>query len=349
MQTSVPSTATSGILNHDPGTVSIGCAENQNDIRVISDDAMDSAGFVRFEVPETPRWSIGFLYHDVSGGDLGDDTYSFTIIESAGPNDIFAVHQAMVDGTHMHTLPSVRVTRMVLRTGWNELAFRTSSDGSFLRLNDETVIEVPASQLARRFGWSRLCVGFAAAEEEPYSMRYSDLRTRFVREGVNGSFNHDGHVDEVECPSSTMDQAHFASNATESWIVLDFVAPVVQQWSLGLRVNSLDELISMTSIHFDGVSPYALHESYNDGIFGDRIVELIPGSLINFGTDRGNRLEFDTTSRGSSLFLNGVKLLHAPSLEETRQPGEVQLCANLYAFEREPYMIHYSNLWAWAE
>ena len=355
---------------HDPGTASIGCAENQNDLRVISDNAMDSAGFVRFEVPDARRWSIGFLYHDVAGGDLSSDTYSLTIVDSAGPNDIFAVHVARVDGILVSNLPSVRITSSLLRIGWNELAFRTSSEGTFLRLNDETVIEVPASQLARRTGWSRLCVGFDAAEEEPYLIRYSDLRTRFVREGISGSLTHGGSRDGSfePCLTSTSPPLYIASNATDSWIVLDFNLPDTVNmpdttgWNLAFAYH--DDAFDADGVYSGGYS-MALVSSSNISDTQYSVVHYMldsetnrfnqirppewpPGPRLNIGLGSKNRLELETSQYGTLIFVNGEKVSEVPSSELRPIKGAVRLCAT-YRGLPESYEIVVTDLWAWAD
>ena len=59
--------------------------------------------------------------------------------------------------------------------GRNILEFETSANGSWLRLNGEKILEVPASDLTRREGTTKLCVGLIRGEEEPYTISYADL------------------------------------------------------------------------------------------------------------------------------------------------------------------------------
>ena len=347
--TAVPSTGTSGVLVHDPSDGFIGCSNNRYSATVISDATIDSAAYLRFEVPNVRQWSVGFLYHNTETKGSASAIY----IYSKGPNDIFARHISRSDGIEVHNPPSERVTRPVLRTGrgqWNELAFRTSSDGSFLRLNDETVIEVPASQLIRRYGRSALCVGFHFTEDVQYSVRYSDLRTRFAREGVSGNLTHsDPNDGKIECPSSTSDNAYIARYATDSWVALDFVAPNVDKWSIGFVYHNAAGRQSRMIVGADGQSYVVEHVNHDGGDFYGKLVELVPGSSIKTGYREKNRLEFETTRHGSSLLLNGEPVLDVPSSRLDRRRGSARLCVSLYAGESEPYTIYFSDLWAWAD
>jgi len=326
------------------------CAGNLDEATVISHGTIDSAAFVRFEVPDVARWSIGFMYHEVDS-----DSYSVTHISTASRDDIFADHVTKRDGRWVHvSLPVGRIDLSVLRTGpgqRNELSFRTSSDGSFLRLNDEIVIEVPASQLIRRNGRSRLCVGFLAGEDEPYSMRYWDFRKRFARARVSGSLTHSGNHEDrrIVCPMITTDHAFLSDHATDSWVVLDFVAPDVGNWSIALVHQDRWSNNSRTVIQRNGNLYYVYHTNFDDGQFHDGVIERVPGSSVNRGFGETNRLEFETTEYGTSLFLNGEKVLDVPSVTVTRRLGSVRLCTGLYEEELEPYTIRYSNLWAWTD
>ena len=60
-------------------------------------------------------------------------------------------------------------------------------------------------------------------------------------------------------------------------------------------------------------------------------------------------MEFETTLHGSSLFLNGDKVLDVLSSHVGRRLSSVSLCTNLYVGETEPYTVRFSNLWAWAD
>lgn len=345
VSSAVQHTGTSGELVHDPYYRRIGCAEDRYDSTVISHDSINSAAFVRFEVPDVQQWSIGFVYHNIGGGHD-----SATVISSNGPDDTFGRHWARRNGEIERDPLAERVTSSVFRTGWNELAFRTSADGSFLRLNDETVIEVPASQLIRRSGWSQLCVGFHSREDEPYSIRYSDLRTRFAREGVSGSLTYSGYDDgDVRCPMNATNHAHLALKATDSWVVLDFIAPEVEKWSVGFVYHNDDGESSRSIISWNSYSYYAEHVNRLNGDLERGGAERIPDSLINMGSGTKNRLEFETTRRGSVLVLNGQMVLTVPGAQLGRRQGSVRLCAAFYSGEPMPYTIRFSDLWAWVE
>ncbi len=347
--TPVPSLGISGTLMHDPSGGFIGCSNNRYSSTVISDGTIDSAAFARFLVPDVREWSIGFVYHDPLDTDGASDTVTY--IASYGPNSVYAGHWVRSNGEYVHQPPSERIQPSILRTsrgGWNELSFRTTSDGSFLRLNDETVIEVPASQLIRRFGWSELCIGFLIAEGNPYSVRYKDLRTHFAREGVSGSVSHPVPDDlRVECPTYTSDTAYIKRNATDSWFVLDFTVPYVEKWSFGIIHHGVGERNSRTYISSSGVLNFARHQTYEDGEFFDGPQEFIPSFRLTAGEKV--RLEFETTDLGNSMYLDGSKILDVPSNDLTRRHGSTRLCTGLINGETEPYTIRFTNLWAWAD
>ena len=346
--TVTPSTGgVTGVLVHDPYDDSIGCSQNSHDATVISGDTIDSAAFLRFEVPDVREWSIGFLYHDPAER----STDSATLIWSDGPGDVYARHWTRQSGEEVHEPSSERIGRNVLKTGsgqWNELSFRTTSRGTFLRLNDASAIEVPATQLSRRIGWSQLCVGFHSSENDPYSIRYRDLRTRFAREGGSGSLSHSIPDDgKVECPDYTSEIAYIARNATDSWFVVDFTVPNVDRWSFGVIYHGIDGRNSRSYIYRNGTSNYADHTTYADGEFSDEPREFIAPSRLTAGSRV--RLEFETTANGSSLYLDSKNVLDVAGANLTRRIGSVQLCAGLISGETEPYTIRFSDLWAWAE
>ena len=345
--TVLPSTiGVSGVLVQDPDDGLIGCSSDGYAATVISDNAIDSAAFLRFEVPNVREWSIGFLYHEND-----DDSFSSTLIWSDGPNDVFARHWTRLNGVKVDDLPSERINRNVLRSGrgqFNELSFVTSARGSVLRLNDEEVISVPASQLTRRVGWNQLCVGFHSSEDEPYSIRYRDLRTRFTREGGSGSLSHSLPDDgKVECPDFTTESAYISRYATDSWFVLDFTVPNVERWSFGVIYHGIEGWNSRTYINRNGNSHSARHSTYENREFKDGPLVYLSSGLLTAGATV--RLEFETTSLGSKMYLDGSKILDIPGPDLTRRPGSVRLCAGLISGETDPYTIHFSNLWAWAE
>ena len=345
VSSAVQHTGTSGELVHDPVDRRIGCVENRYDATVISRSSIDSAAFVRFQIPDVQRWSIGFVYHNIGGGHD-----SATIISSNGSDDTYARHWARRNGEMERGPLAEQVMNSALDTGWNELAFRASADGSFLRLNDETVIEVPASQLIRRGGWSQLCVGFHSREDDEYSIQYSDLRTRFTREGVSGSLTHSDSDDgDVACPIDTSNEAHLATQAKDSWGVLDFAVPEVEKWSIGFVYHSDAGMNSRSIISWNGYSYYAEHVSRFNGELERGPDERIPDSLINTASGAKNRLEFETTRSGSVLVLNGQKVLTVPSAQLARRQGSVRLCAAFYSGEPVPYTIRFSDLWSWVE
>ena len=345
--TVVPSTGgVSGVLVHDPDDGFIGCADSRYDPTVISDSTIDSAAFLRFEVPQVREWSIGFIYHDPTDS---SNVGSRTFIWSDEDRDVFARHLVREGDNYPHDPGSEWIPLGTLKTGrgeLNELVFRTSSSGSFLRLNNEIVIEVPTSQLVRKYGWSTLCVGFHSEEDEPYSIRYKDLRTRFAKEGVSGSLTHNGlEEDSITCPARS-ENAYIARSAIDSWVILDFTVPSVEEWSIGLVYHWRSGSNSRAQIVRNGRTGYTRHSTVADGVFDDTPDRHLSASKFNRGR---NTLEFETTVNGSWLRLNGEKVLDVPALLLTRRVGSAELCIELIVDENEIYTIEYSDLWAWTE
>ena len=344
--TAVPSLGISGTLVHNPTVGKIGCPQRRYDMTVIAEDAVNSATFLRFEVPNVRNWSIGFLYHDT-----GDNSFAATLIGGGASNYIFARHWTRQKGVAVHEPPNEWIDPGILRSGrgqFNELSFRTTSRGSSLRLNDEFVLEVPASQLSRSSGRSRLCVGFHSEEDEPYSIRYRDLRTRFARAGVSGSLTHDGVDDgKVECPTYRSADAYIERYATDSWFVLDFIVPHVERWSFGIIYHGVEGRSSISYISSNGFSHYSHHVSYGDGEFSDRLSQFIASNRLTAGEKV--RLEFETTSLGSSMYLNGSMILDVPVGNLTRRIGSTRLCTGFVNTESDRYSIRFTDLWAWAD
>lgn len=334
------------MLVSEPGDGKVDCSRSRYSATVISNTTIDSAAFVRFEIPDVQRWSVGFVYHDI-----GDHSQAATFIWSEGTDELFARHWVRDNGQFIHEKLNLRIDAPPLRVGLNELSFRTSSLGSFLRLNDHTVIEVPAWQLVRRNGSSELCVGFHSEEDELYTIKYSDLRTRFVREGVSGSLVQRGSVEVgLECPTNALDLAHFADFAEDAWVVFDMIIPDVERWSLGFVYNDDTSRNSRTLI--SGSDWYiATHHNYDDGRWVDSVSSSVPEHLIKKGGGAGDRirLEFETTSRGSSLFLNGENVLSVAGSQITRLPSSIKLCTHIYSHEPDGYTIPFFDLWAWTD
>lgn len=154
---------------------------------------------------------------------------------------------------------------------------------------------------------------------------------------------------QIVCPSMLSDNAYFANYVEESWVLLDFIAPEVRSWSLGFLYNVDANIHSQMSLGWNGRTLRVEHVNYKEGGVDDGRVEYVPDGLIENDAIGKVRLEFETTSRGSTLRLNGEKVMHVPSAHVSRQPGGVALCIGLYGGETEPYTIRFSDLWAWAE
>lgn len=348
-----PSTGgVSGVWHNDPNDGFIDCSTNRRAQSVISDSTIDSVAFLRFEAPEAGEWSLGFLYHDP---DEGRELSTVTFLYGDGPRDVRARHWVRDGGEYLHDPPSERIGHGTLKTGageLNELVFRTSSSGSFLRLNDEIVIEVPASQLVRRNGWSRICVGFHTDEEERYSVRYEDLRTRFDKRGVSGSINVAiGDLDDgfIECPDYRWSSGFIADDVIDAWVLMDVVFPTVADWSFGVIYHDTVSGNSRSKVYRSDYSHYTDHTTDNNGNFEDGPLEYISSSRFNSGIVTIDILEFETTANGSWLRLNGKKILDVDSSELKRRTGSIEVCANLLKGEPVPYEITYSDLWAWTD
>lgn len=335
---------------HDPDDGNLGCSTDEKSPTWISSDAIDSSAYLRFEVPDVPRWSIGFAY-------AGPDGWSLTYVHREGPSEMVAQY-ILVKYEYTNVDDQVnRITRpfaeSALRTGRNELSFRVSSDDSFLRLNGETVIEIPASQLLRSRGTTMMCVGFDGEEREPYSIHYSDLRAGFWRDGVSGSLSHSNYdTGSIEC-SRKFDDPAFLGFAEDAWVVLNFVAPDVESWSIGILYNQRGADRSDMRITWNRppILSYVEHVNYESGQFDegghDRPHQYLSPDLINSGPGQTNRLEFETSAHGSSLIVNGMKVLDVPSSRVKKRVGFIRLCIGLYGYESAPYTMHFSDLWAW--
>lgn len=350
--TPAPSTGgVSGVWYNDPRDNNIECSANRRDQSVISDSTIDSAAFLRFEVPDVHQWSIGFIYHDPYGA-KDTDTATFVYASSAG--DIRARHWVRSNGEDIHEPPSERIRHGTLSTGrgeLNELMFRTSASGTLLRLNDEIVIEVPASQLERKNGWSRVCVGFHSGEE-PYSIRYEDLRTRFVKEDVSGNIQvPESDLDDgfITCPDYRWSSGFIADDVIDAWVLMDVVFPTVADWSFGVIYHDTVSGNSRSKVYRSDYSHYTDHTTDNNGNFEDGPLEYISSSRFNSGIVTIDILEFETTANGSWLRLNGKKILDVDSSELKRRTGSIEVCANLLKGEPVPYEITYSDLWAWTD
>ena len=347
-----PSTGVSGVMVHDPHDGSIDCSNDRQDLSVISDSTIDSAAFLRFEVPGVHPWSIGFLYHRP-----GEErnTYAATIVYGNGPDDIRARHWVKGNGEDVHDPPSERINRRLLKTApgeLNELTFRTSSNGSFLRLNDEIVIEVPASQLVRRNGWSKVCVGFHSDEDEQYSIRYEDLRTRFVRSGVSGSLISDGIADgKIDCVGYDDGNHVWSVSATALWGVFDFrVNPSVTKWSIGLLYHDVGDLESGAIVYVrESERVWSRHWNHLNGEWEYPSPRYVRSGTVIGDTPTTHIVEFESASSGTSLWLNGERVLDLDLTKISPRAGGAQICVGFHNDESEPYSIGFSNLWAWTD
>ena len=351
--TTVPSTAgVSGELVHNPRSGSIGCSNDRYPNTVISYHAMDSAAYVEFEVPGVVQWSIGFLYHDP---DTGGTTDSATFIYTNPDGDLFANHWVRVNDEDIGKDELEYIPRNELLRGTgriNELSFRTTSNGSYLRLND-FVFEVPNSKLSRKFGKSQLCVGFWSDEEDPYAISYSNLRTQFELEGSSAELTHDGIDDgQINCPEGVYSDSVISERAIDLWAIFDFVAPdITVEWSIGVLYHNVGEFESATLVYSN--SPYHLgtrHWSHLDGNWeypDEKYVRIDRRLLGNAGSV--NVFEIETSVKGTWLRLNGEKVLSVATADLVRRSGHAQICVGFHNDELEPYEIAISNLWAWAE
>ena len=331
-----------GTLSYRPSDRSFGCASDPNHATVISDNTIDSAAFLRFEVPDTPNWSLGFVYHDPEGS---SNTQTATFIYGDRRGQAYVRHWVRSRGVYEHGPITTRIPTGVLkqRAGQvNELAFRTSSGGTYLRLNDVVVINVPAAELHRLRGWSTVCVGLNADETQRYSIKYTNLRTRFFREGVSGSLT---HRDDQFCPSRLSNPAFLASNATNVWAILDFVVPDVDEWTLGFVYH--DDAASSSNTYVQRLIDrnYATHRLIAEfwpefAAIESNFPRLVPGEVYT--------IEFETSDGGTTLRLDGDPVLVVAGSELIRRRGSASLCVGFSWFD-DPYTLRYSNLWAWTQ
>ena len=341
-----------GVLVHNPDDGVIGCADSRYDRTVISTDMVDSAAFLRFEAPDVSEWSIGFIYHDPEDD---SNSHAATMVYGDGYRGVRARHWVRRDGEDVHDPPSQAIPRGTLKTGpgeLNELVFRTSSDGSFLRLNDEIVIEVPASQLIRRNGWSLLCIGFHSEEDERYSIRYEDLRTRFVREGGSGSLDYDGIDDgQIDCGDDDRGSQVWSTSATALWGMFDFqVQSSIRKWSIGLLYHNIGERESAALVYGDDrVHVGSRHWNHDDGDWEYPSPKFVRSDTAKGRVNTTYTVEFETTSDGTSLWLNGERVLDLDGSDLNPRAGHAQICVGFHNDESEPYSISFSNLWVWTD
>ena len=344
------SSGVSGNFAYNPSTGKIACADSRYARTVVSDSTIDSAAFLRFELPRVREWSIGFIYH---APNEGDDTDTATFIYGNSRNEVYARHWVRRNGTMLHDIYSDENYFSDLRAGAgqkNELVFRTSSDGTILRLNDKIVLEVPGTNLRRIRGWSQVCVGFHFDEATAYSIDYSDLRTRFTREGVSGSLKTAAMDDDlIGCANFSFENSLFSDDAIDSWVLLDFGVPRASKWSLGFQYHAVNEGSSRAVVIITDGGDVTVHTSGLTGDFSHRTLGFIRVGLLKIGPGNPNILEFETTMDGSWLRLNGEKVLDVPVTEQFRRRGISRLCVRWVADETSPYTVPYSNLWAWTQ
>ena len=337
-----PLSSDSGSLKHMPGRGFLGCATRWFDKTILSDGTINTATHVRFEVPDVESWSFGFTYHTSGDGRSFNATLLHTLPDSAR---VYAKHWTISAGGTPEFLEE-SVDPGLVRLGENVLVFRTSESGAFLRLNDETVIRVPASNLTRRTGYAEVCVGFYRFETEPYSVAYSDLRRDFARKDDSGTVLHDGGTDGyVSC-----NQLVLSTRTSSAWGLFDFVAPATDKWSLALRYheNARRGAVTRTAIGWDGSSTFYSHNHWLRGeIAPDEVTGEFNRWLIRRGRDALNTVEFELRPDGFWLRLNGEQIISLPADALRPYPGRLEVCAGQFQGETERYQIRYSDLWAW--
>lgn len=310
---------------------------------------IDAAVHMRFDVPDVDAWSFGFVYHANVSGDNQDFNATY-LISPPFDSGVYAEHWSIDDGEWNFNDISVIAPRLILRGtgGANALVFRTSEDGAFIRLNEETVLEVPASDLVRQSGSSEVCVGFTPNESEPYSVQYSDFRREFARKDDDGTLLHDGEsAQNVAC-----NQLVLSPRTNSAWGLFDFVAPSVANWSLAVRYheNARRGSVTRTAIGSNQNGPFYAHthwlrgEADEDQVFGE-----IDAGLIRRGRNALNTVEFELRPEGFWLRLNGEKIIDLPANDLRPYGGRLEICAGQFLGETERYQIHYSNLWAWVK
>lgn len=133
---------------------------------------------VKFRVPTSSSWSVGFLYHNPAlalAQGLDTDTATFLYrTRSGGP---YVGHWTREADANVHRAgPRVVSPSSALNAaGMNVMRIEVNERGSFLILNGELQIHVPAANLRVNPSPVKLCVGLFTDEASEYELRYSDL------------------------------------------------------------------------------------------------------------------------------------------------------------------------------
>ena len=174
--TPVPSTKTSGVLVHTAGE-SLGCHLDGHTQgfslagKVLSENDVEIVAALRFTVPNVPRWSIGFVFHDADIGDFTDMfIYRFLNVVGAAirvwaNNKIVDSKNMFLNADQLDTRPGQQHT-LAFAANWNALAFV---------LGDDAIVTSLDVQNIPRVGRSQVCVGFNPNEDIDYFVAYSNL------------------------------------------------------------------------------------------------------------------------------------------------------------------------------
>lgn len=318
-----------GWLSHDADEKSRGCAYDLDSHAVISRGTVDSAVFLRFEVPQVDKWSLGFLYH---GDD--DDSDTATYIWSERPGFFYLSHGVRSRGQYVNQLPDEPIASKTFRTrpgALNELAFRTSSKGTYVRLNDDFVFDIPAEYLIREPGTSRICVGLRGStiETESYSIRYADISMPFEHEAVSRVFMKSGTTSRTAiCSTDGPENDNLTLGTINSWAIMDFITPDVQNWSIGIN-----------GMKFGKVDNIRVAGTGN---------QLLPTSILRTGRNFRVVLEFGASVAGSWLRLNGRELIWVDRTDSQRSFGATRVCINVAGSnENRAYSVRFTDIWVW--
>ena len=128
---------------------------------------------VKFMVPTSSEWSVGYRYHIGNFGQSDAATFIFKE-RSSGPRAYHWTRYGPANSRYVG--PEWIRPQSALNAGVdNVLGIEVNERGSYLILNGELQIQVPVGQLNPRISRVQFCVGFLSGEASEYELQYSDL------------------------------------------------------------------------------------------------------------------------------------------------------------------------------
>lgn len=168
--------------------------------------------------------------------------------------------------------------------------------------------------------------------------------------GVVASRHGEGYIG---CPSFTTDSEFISSAARIGVVEFDFVVPRVARWSVGVLYHAESNVgtDTATMTFRDGQGSLKVgHWTRANGVdvnqpdplsVASDLVEALPGDIVKF--------EFATDDDGTTLTLDGVRVLSIPSQALRPLAGSMQMCVGFWSSELVDYGIEYKRLRAWSE